>query len=403
MPTSLDETVSQITRLFEEERLEEARAKLNSIRTQLPPGLYEYNLGLMVARMGNLQQAMGHFERALAESPGDARIHWGMSLASLAAGNFERGWKEFEWRLRLDNGLRRDFLQPQWTGQEDLAGKTILLHAEGGSGDALQFVRYLPMVVPKAGTVILECQPGLVPLFRDFPGVSSIFGRGPIVPQFDLHCPLQSLPRAFGTTLRTIPRDIPYLSAPAYRLAAWREKLGRPTGARVGLAWCGSANLRPKRSRTLATFAPFNAIPGIEFHSLQVGPEAAEERPPGMTVIDHAAQLTDFAETAALASQMDLIISVDTSIAHLAVRWAGKPGCCWRGTRISAGCASGPILPGIPRCASFARQDTLRVGIRSSSRWSRRLANGWPRERKGNSHDHSANRKGRRPAHAVCG
>ncbi|HEX4796736.1 MAG TPA: tetratricopeptide repeat-containing glycosyltransferase family protein [Humisphaera sp.] len=319
MPTNVDEVIARILRLFDEDKFTEARALLTSIRHQIHPGVYEYNVALIVARVGKMQEALEHFERAIAECPNDPRFHWGMSLAALAAGNFERGWKEFEWRLKLDNGWQRDFLQPQWTGQEDLTGKTILLHAEGGLGDALQFVRYVPMFVQKAGTVILECQPGLVPLFSGgFPGLASVYPRGPIVPQFDYHCPLQSLPRAFGTTLRTIPKNVPYLAAPAARLQAWHEKLGPPTGARVGLVWCGSGNRQPKRSRTLATFAPFNSVPGIEFHSLQAGPEAAEERPAGMTVIDHAAELTDFVETAALASQMDLIISVDTSVAHLA-------------------------------------------------------------------------------------
>jgi len=318
MSTNLEEVTSLIFRLFDEEQLEEAKRLLHSIRYQIHAGLYEYNLALMLARGGSTQEALAHFEKALALCPSDARIHWGLSLAALSVGNFERGWKEFEWRLKLDNGWRRDFVQPQWTGAEDLSGKTILLYTEGGLGDALQFTRYVPMVVQKAGTVVLECQPSLVRLFSAIPGIASVYPRGPIVPHFDYHSPLQSLPRAFGTTLRTIPKNVPYLAAPTARMQSWREKLGSPQGTRVGLVWCGSANLRPKRSRTLVTFAPLNAVAGIEVHSLQTGPEAAEERPAGMAVVDHAAELTDFAETAALASQMDLIISVDTSVAHLA-------------------------------------------------------------------------------------
>jgi hypothetical protein len=282
-------------------------------------------MGLLSHRMGNLSEAIRLFERSLKLEPNAPMVHWAYSLALLTSGNLRRGWEEFEWRLNAPElRLGRTFPRPKWTGAEDLTGKTILLHTEGGFGDAFHFLRYVPMVLARGARVLLECEPTLFPLFNGYSGVASTYVRGSALPEFDYFSALQSLPRAFDTTLRSIPATVPYLWAPPAAVEAWREKLGPRRGLRVGLSWCGSAISWPKRSRTLATFAPLATVRNVEFHSLQIGAESAEPRPAGLEVVDHARDLVDFAQTAALASNMDLIISVDTSIAHLGGA-LGKP------------------------------------------------------------------------------
>ena len=203
-----------------------------------------------------------------------------------------------------------------------MLGRTILLHAEGrGHGDAIQFSRYVPMVAARGAKVIVECQPGLVGLLGRLPGVAATFARPLALPPFELHCPLNSLPLAFKTTVGTIPGLVPYLAPLPERADAWRKRLGfKPPGVnlRVGLAWAGTKTGKDFRSRSLAIFAPLAAIPGIEIHSLQVGPEALETPPTGLRIIDHSAELKDFEETAALLPNLDVVITVDTAVAHLA-------------------------------------------------------------------------------------
>ncbi|HEX4796737.1 MAG TPA: tetratricopeptide repeat-containing glycosyltransferase family protein [Humisphaera sp.] len=321
----IDKTAQLLTQYSNEERFAEALQILKTLRGRLPEHVLAYNEGLLCHRMCNLSEAIRLFERSIKLEPNAPMVHWTYSLALLTSGNLRRGWEEFEWRLKAaELRLGRTFPKPQWTGREDLAGKTILLHTEGGFGDAFHFLRYVPMVLARGARVLLECEPSLFPLFNAYPGVASTHVRGSALPEFDYFSALQSLPRAFETTLRTIPATVPYLWAPPALVESWRDKLGPPRGLRVGLSWCGSAIAWPKRSRTLATFAPLAKVQNVEFHSLQIGAEAAEPRPPGMEVADHARDLSDFAQTAALASSMDLIISVDTSITHLGGA-LGKP------------------------------------------------------------------------------
>jgi hypothetical protein len=232
-------------------------------------------------------------------------------------GEFEEGWKEFEWRLRVPQmRLARDFPQPRWTGRE-ARGKTILLFAEGGFGDALHFIRYAPLVAARGATVLLECQAELLPLLSRVRGISAVFARGERLPAFDWQTPLQSLPLAFGTTLKTIPAEVPYLSAPPQRIAQWAKRLAGDPSFKVGLAWAGSAE-HDARSCSLATFAPLAAIPDVTFYGLQKGPQANQPVPPGLRLIQMGDELGDFADTAALVSNLDLVISVDTSVVHLA-------------------------------------------------------------------------------------
>jgi Tfp pilus assembly protein PilF len=274
-------------------------------------------LGVALSSQGRLEEARQCFRRAISLKPDLASAHWNYGLLLLSLGEFAEGWREFEWRLKMPRlKLARDFPQPQWHGQ-DLRGKTILLFTEGGFGDAFQFVRYVPMAAGRGAKVILECQSELLALFRNIRGISAVVARGQSLPPFDFQSPLQSLPLVFGTTLETIPVDVPYLTAPADRIAKWGGRLGNNSSFKVGLAWSGSAGDNA-RSRTLETFAPLAAIAGVTFYGLQKGAEASQPVPMGMRLIQLGPELGDFSDTAAVAANLDLIISVDTGVAHLA-------------------------------------------------------------------------------------
>ena len=223
------------------------------------------------------------------------------------------------------------FSVPSWNG-EAIGDRVILLHAEYGLGDTLQFCRYVPQIAAGART-ILEVQPPLVRLLSRLPGLIEIIARGDRLPSFDLHCPLMSLPRAVGTTLDTIPATTPYLEADPADVAHWRERLAGLAGLRVGLCWAGGRTNNPgqilldsRRSITLDTLAPLGDISGVRFISLQKGSPAAEAAcpPRGMELHDFTDDLHDFADTAALIDGLDLVISVDTAVAHLAGA-LGKP------------------------------------------------------------------------------
>jgi hypothetical protein len=249
-------------------------------------------------------------------------MHWGYSLILLTVGDFKNGWEEFEWRLRAPElGFHRGFSQPQWDGS-NFPGKTLLLHAEGGFGDAIHFVRYVPLVSQRGGTIVLECRPELASLMTQVPGIQRVIPKGETLPAFDFHIPLQSLPRIFQTTLETIPASVPYLGALEVKARYWQDRVRAAPGPKlkVGLVWAGSNTNSPEdqRSRSLETFAPLASIPGIQFYSLQKGPEAVQPVPEGLSLVSYADELRDFTDTAGLVANLDLVISVDTSVVHLA-------------------------------------------------------------------------------------
>jgi hypothetical protein len=278
--------------------------------------------------LDRLDEAAASFDRAIAVAPDLPEARWNKALLDLSRGDFASGLPGYEWRWRRGDaeGLR-NFTQPQWRG-EDLDGRTILLHAEQGFGDTLQMVRYVPMVAARGGRVILEVPDALLPLLADLKGAAALLGRGSALPDFDLHCPLMSLPLAFGTTLDTIPSDVPYLRAPTGRLNAWRARLDNLPCPRIGLVWSGKPSHKNDHNRSipLATFAPAVRQTGLTFVSLQREYRDADRtdlaRWPNLKRFDHA--LTDFADTAALIDQLDLVIAVDTAVAHLAGAM-GKP------------------------------------------------------------------------------
>ena len=313
--------------LLEMNRIEEALADYERALAQ-KPGFADalINRGNALRYLGRADEAAASFEAALAGDPQMAEAHWNKALLDLSRGELQRGFAGYEWRWRRAQGeAPREFDVPQWRGEEP-HGKTILLHAEQGFGDTVQMVRYVPSVAARGATVILEAPDALLPLLARLDGVTQLMGRGDALPRFDLHCPLMSLPLAFGTTLATIPALVPYLRAPTERVAAWRTRL--PVGRRVGLVWSGKPSHKNDRNRSIlfAQLKPILAQPGVSFVSLQREVRAADvaglAQWPNLVRIEEA--LADFADTAAVIEQLDLVIAVDTAVAHLAGA-LGKP------------------------------------------------------------------------------
>lgn len=308
------------------------------------------NRGIALYEMRRMDEALESYDRALALDPDLAQAHFNRSMARLALGDFAGGWLDHEWRWKMPGTDRRDFPQPLWRGEEPLAGSTILLHGEQGLGDTLQFCRYAKRVADLGARVVLEVPASLKGLLAGLDGVAQVVARGDALPRFDSHCPLMSLPLAFNTTLATIPADVPYLRARTGSALQWRERLGHGRTPRVGLVWSGGFRadqpetwaVNGRRNIPLSRFAPL-AHPGIEFHSLQKGEPAESELARalashwgGPPLSNHSAHLNDFLDTAALIENLDLVITVDTSMAHLAGAM-GKPvwilnrfDACWR-------------------------------------------------------------------------
>jgi Tfp pilus assembly protein PilF len=307
-------------------RLEEAGKCLRRAIELAPNLAVAYNnLGGVLQEQGKWQEALEVFRKAVELDPANNASRWNYSRLLLMLGHWEQGWAEFDSRLNLPLlGLKRDFPQPQWDGS-DPSGKTILLHAEGGHGDALNFIRFVPQVAQRGAKLILECQPGLITLFEGLPGLDRVIARGQPLPEFDWQIPLQGLPRPLGLTLENIPNTVPYLSAPADRVRRWAHRLASQTKLRVGLVWSGTRYVdRDIRTRTIDVFAPLAEVPGVKFFNLQTGEDSHQTPPKEMDWADFSAELTDFAETAALVQNLDLVVTIDTSVAHLAGA-LGKP------------------------------------------------------------------------------
>jgi len=288
------------------------------------------NLGLVNLDQGRVDDACVAFRRALTLKPNNASAHLNHALALLLQGEFAQGWKEYEWRLesaRELKALKVRFRCRVWQG-EDLAERKILLYSEQGLGDTLQFIRYAPRVAQRGGRVFVECQPELKRLLQSVTEIEAVIGRGEPHPDIDICCPLLSLPMVFGTTLDTIPADIPYLAAEPDLVAFWSDRLASAKGFKVGLVWGGRPTNRTDRRRScaLSDFVPFAKVAGIRLFSLQKGPAAKQVQSPpkGIDLIDWTGKIDDFADTAALVANLDLVISVDTAVAHLAGA-LGKP------------------------------------------------------------------------------
>lgn len=314
------------------------------------------NLGILHSLQGNFEEAEGAFRRALEIQPEFAAAKLNLSMLLLRRGDHEQGWPLYESRFDADRSLKRDFVRQRWNGHS-LEGKSILLHAEQGFGDTIQFVRYAKDVAENSGRIIIECQPPLKTLLETLGQIYQVIPRGDPLPEFDFHCPLMSLPYVFGTKAETIPSRIPYLYANSAKVGLWRDRLNmvcecgvsapsRDSRLKVGVVWAGGRGSEHPdfkrrdqlKSMQLSQFAPLAAVSGVLFISLQKGPETSQAKNPprGMTLADWTDELHDFADTAALVDALDLIIGIDTAVAHLTGA-LGKPmwllahyGACWR-------------------------------------------------------------------------
>ena len=295
-------------------RPEEAAAHYERVLTLQPDRAdAHYNLGIALQRQHRYPEALASYGRALTCKPDYAQAHFNRSLALLLTGNFDEGWPEYEWRFAVAQ-YDRNFDRPLWSG-EPLAGQRILVHGEQGFGDTLQFIRYVPAVAERGGRVTLEVPEPLVRLARTVAGVSEVVAAGDAIPAFDTHCPLLSLPRVFKTNLTTIPVFVPYLSVPGEMSSAWAEQISAAPGLRVGLVWAGTAI----GAIDLQLLQPLWEVRGVSWFSLQVGERSRDmSLIDGVRIADLSPWLADFADTAAAVMQLDLVISVDTSVAHLA-------------------------------------------------------------------------------------
>jgi Flp pilus assembly protein TadD len=279
------------------------------------------NVGLALAHLGRHDEALASYNRALELRPDFVDAHYNRSLTLLTLGNFSQGWSEFEWRWRYPWSAPRNFSQPLWDGRP-LAGQTILLHSEQGLGDTIQFIRYAPLVKARGGQVVVECQPALVPLLTGCHGIDLLIGRCAALPAFTVHSPLVSLGRVFETGLATIPAEIPYLQAEPARVEHWRREVGAPGGFKIGIAWQGSSAYRWDfhRSVRLAAFAPLAQVPGVRLISLQKGHGVEQIGNVNFEVADLGSRFdpASFADVAAAVMDLDLIVTVDTAIGHLA-------------------------------------------------------------------------------------
>ncbi len=310
-----------------------------------------YNRGIALMALRRPDEALASYDNAIALKPDYAEAHWNQALGFLLVGRFEPGWRQFEWRKRLKAPLGlRCYAQPPWLGVEDIAGKTLFIYWEQGLGDTIQFCRYAKIAAARGAKVVLSVQQSLIELLEQIGPAIRIVGPDAVPPDFDYHCPLLSLPLALGTTLSNIPATIPYLKSNVEKSLSWKEQLGEKNKPRVGLVWSGGFrpgqteawNFNSRRDIPLAKLAVLKD-PNIDFYSLQKGEPAELELAAlirdhwdGPHIIDFTSRLRDFSDTAALVDNLDLVVSVDTSTAHLAGA-LGKPvwllnrfDTCWR-------------------------------------------------------------------------
>jgi tetratricopeptide (TPR) repeat protein len=310
------------------------------------PAAFWANLGMMLKVEGQPDAALEAYGQALARAPNDRLIRMNRVVARLHAGRFAEAWSDADFVFAQPGSARLPFERrlPPLSDRPDLSGQTVLVYQEEGLGDTLQFMRYLPLLALRGARVAVAVPPALTRLLRTVPGVADVPEGDAPVPQHDFHCSFNGLPRAFETTLETIPYVVPYVAADPALVRHWAARPALGDGLRVGICWAGQARpwlagfaaLDQRRSTNLATLAPLAAVPGIQFVSLQKGPAAAEIAAAEFDLLDVMDEVRDFADTAAIVANLDLVISVDTSVVHLAGAM-GKPvflldryDNCWR-------------------------------------------------------------------------
>jgi tetratricopeptide (TPR) repeat protein len=288
------------------------------------------NRGNALMALKRHAEATASFAKAIALKPDFADAHFNQSLALLAVGDYPRGFSAYEWRWKRSGmpAARRNYGRPLWLGEFLLARKTILIHSEQGLGDCIQFARYIPMLARAGANVVLEVQPELKSLLSRLAGVSQVFARGEALPNFDVQCPVGSLPLAHKTELASIPSDIPYLTADEGRVTKWRPRVEALKSPRVAVAWAGNVNHANDRNRSiaLAQLKPLWESSAAHFVSLQREPRRADadELKKVPAILHLGDELADLDDTSAIIALCDLVISVDTSVAHLAAAM-GRP------------------------------------------------------------------------------
>lgn len=282
-----------------------------------------------LAKLGRYEESLESSGYALRIRPDFVDAHLSEAHCRLRLGDFKAGLPKYEWRRlqKTRNVQFRECSGNMWTGRENLRGKTILLRSEQGLGDSILFSRYARLVADRGAVVVLEVPAGLAPLMARMAGVSRILIQGEVPPAVDFYCPLPSLPLAFNTEVATIPADVPYLAAAPDRIEKWRKLVSRLKGRKIGFTWSGNARQLDDRARSVALrqFAPLLSVRGGQFVCVQKEIRADDVAGmKGAEIVDFSAQLDDFSDTAALVSLLDLVITVDTSVAHLAGAM-GKP------------------------------------------------------------------------------
>jgi hypothetical protein len=291
---------------------------------EMDPSDARFQSGISAVRFAerNFPVAVQAARAAVNIKPHDVDSHAVLAFALLAAGDFDEGFREYEWRWRDSEFTTkpRDFDRPLWDGS-DPAGRRILVHCEQGFGDTFQFLRYVPMIRARGAKVLLETNYKMAGLVRRMAGDMTVIVSGTMLPDFDLHVPMLSLPAIFRTSTSTVPSCVPYLTADPALAAQWQTKLAPADGLRVGLVWSGNPKPDPRRSASLEVLAPLAQVPGISFVAMQPPPRSvdADNPPPGMKLHNLGASFSDHWDpTAYLLSQLDLLITIDSGIAHLA-------------------------------------------------------------------------------------
>jgi Flp pilus assembly protein TadD len=334
--------------LVDQGRLDEAVAEYREALRRNPENAWAHNnLGIALSHQGKLEEALACYNQALGIEPDYPGAHLNRALIWLVQGKYAEAWPEYEWRFRANNAPLRSLAGQRWDGG-DLEGKTVLLQAEQGLGDCLQFIRYAPLVQAKGGRVVVECPQALVQLLAACPGIDELVSQGSPLPPFDLCVPLVSLPGILKTTLDSVPAHVPYLFPDPERVKSWQRELSSCQGFRIGIAWQGNPHHRLdwQRSFPLALFAEIAQIEGVCLLSLQKGPGTEQLRELGarseergarhsdpLLLAPHSSPLTvpvldlgttldedtaPFLDTAAVMKSLDLVISPDSVLAHLA-------------------------------------------------------------------------------------
>ncbi|MCJ7833027.1 MAG: tetratricopeptide repeat protein, partial [Deltaproteobacteria bacterium] len=301
----LPETHYNLGNVYKEQNRFEAAKEQFQKALQLDPKFAEAynNLGATFKETGEIDEALLMYRKALEIKPDFAEARWNMGLALLLSGNFLEGWEGYEWRWEKPDykKYKRQFPKPIWQGEE-LSGQKILLHAEQGYGDTLQVIRYVPLVAARNARVFVECPRDLKNLFSRIDGVSRVIARGEPLPEFDLHCPLMTLPKVFGTTLAGIPQNIPYLRVDPDSVGIWQTRINsNDMKVKVGLVWAGNPEHQNDRNRScsLENLALLSQVENVQFFSLQKGHGSEEAKNPqlGMELIDLTDQIKDFSDT----------------------------------------------------------------------------------------------------------